>query len=229
VVKDAEFSPDGNLVVTASFDKTARIWNAKTGQTLIILNGHTGEVHRAVFNFDGSRVVTASADNTARIWDAKIGKTLTILKGGGHDNGVQDAAFSPDGRHVVTASLLAPTVQIWDVDRAQPIGVLNDHKGPVEGAMFSSDGFRIVTASWDKTARIWNVFPTTQGLIEDTKRVVPRCLTPEQRRTFFLDAQPPAWCIEMEKWPYNGDDWKSWLAQKNAGQNPPLPGTGMSP
>ena len=50
-----------------------------------------------------------------------------------------------------------------------------------------------------------------------------RCLTPAQRKAFFLPPEPPDWCIEMEKWPYNTPEWKQWLADKRAGKTPPLP------
>ena len=73
------------------------------------------------------------------------------------------------------------------------------------------------------TARIWDVLPDTQALVSHAKTAVPRCLTQAQRKTFFLPPEPPAWCIEMEKWPYNTPDWKQWLADKRAGKNPQLP------
>jgi hypothetical protein len=97
----------------------------------------------------------------------------------------------------------------------------------VNSAAFSPDGRRIVTASDDNTARIWNGdgFLDTQSLVSAAKAAVPRCLTPVRRKTFFLPPEPPSWCIEMEKWPYNTPEWKQWLADTRAGNNPPLPDT----
>jgi hypothetical protein len=80
-----------------------------------------------------------------------------------------------------------------------------------------------VTASDDKTARLWDVFRTTGELIDDAKTKVPRCLTRERREAAFLEPAPPAWCIELEKWPYHTAEWKQWLASTRAGKNPPLP------
>ncbi|WP_234024018.1 WD40 repeat domain-containing protein [Sorangium cellulosum] len=62
------FIADGQRVVTASFDKTARVWNVDGSGTPVVLRGHEDEVISAVFNADGQRVVTASGDNTARVW-----------------------------------------------------------------------------------------------------------------------------------------------------------------
>ncbi len=68
-------------MVTASADKTARLWDAETGAELALLKGHEGWVRHAAFSPDGRRVVTASWDNTARLWDAETGEELALLKG----------------------------------------------------------------------------------------------------------------------------------------------------
>ena len=70
VVTSAAFSPDGSRIVTASWDKTARIWDAATAKEIAVLRGHDDSVYSAAFSPDGSRIVTASEDKTARIWDA---------------------------------------------------------------------------------------------------------------------------------------------------------------
>jgi WD40 repeat protein len=73
------FSPDGSRVITASGDKTAKIWDARNGAELLTLKGHTHYVHSASFSSDGSRIITASGDKTAKIWDAKTGAELLTL------------------------------------------------------------------------------------------------------------------------------------------------------
>ena len=71
-VNSAAFSPDGTRVVTASSDKTARIWDAATAKEIAALRGHDDTVYCAAFSPDGSRIITASRDGTARIWDARL-------------------------------------------------------------------------------------------------------------------------------------------------------------
>jgi WD domain, G-beta repeat len=119
---------------------------------------------------------------------------------------------------------LDKTARVWDAATGQPIGEpLKGHENWVMSAAFSPDGRLIVTASPDRTACVW-VFPTsTQALMSQAKAVVPRCLTPAQRKAFYLPPEPPAWCIEMVKWPYDTPDWKQWLNDKRAGKNPRLP------
>jgi hypothetical protein len=100
-VASAIFSPDGSRIVTASFDGTARIWDAATAKQVAVLRGHDSDVRSAAFSSDGSRIVTASADKTARIWDLASAKEIVVLRG--HDRDVRSAAFSPDGSRIVTA------------------------------------------------------------------------------------------------------------------------------
>ena len=61
------YSPDGQRIVTASWDKTAKVWDAQTGQELTTLAGHDDRVWSAVYSPDGQRVVTASSDQAAKI------------------------------------------------------------------------------------------------------------------------------------------------------------------
>ena len=110
-VNSAQFSPDGQRVVTASEDNTARLWDAVTGKSIGEPMKHEDDVHSAQFSPDGQRVVTASMDRTARLWDAASGKPIgEPMK---HEGFVASAQFSPDGQRVVTASS-DNTAQVWD-------------------------------------------------------------------------------------------------------------------
>jgi WD40 repeat protein len=191
------------------------------------LAGHSANVNSARFSPDGLWVVTASDDHTARIWNAQTGDSIVLA---GHEEAVSEASFSPDGRWIVTASH-DDTMRIWDAATGRPAAIFSWHRDWLTGAAFSPDGGRVVTASRDKTARIGNVAPTnhgdeTQGLVEQAKHAIDRCLIGEQRIAAFLDPEPPAWCIDMAKWPYATDEWKSWLAAKRAGRAGPLPDAG---
>jgi hypothetical protein len=63
------FSPDGKRVLTGSWDKTARLWEAATGKPVATFTGHTGPIWAVAFSPDGQRVLTGSADNRARLWE----------------------------------------------------------------------------------------------------------------------------------------------------------------
>jgi WD40 repeat protein/serine/threonine protein kinase len=100
----AEFSDDGKLVITASEDNTARIWNVESGEELSSLDGHTARVTSVAFapGENPTRAVTASQDGTVKLWDTKENKEILTLDG--HTREVTSVAFSPDGKYVLTAS-----------------------------------------------------------------------------------------------------------------------------
>ncbi|MEH1844713.1 MAG: ribosome assembly protein 4, partial [Nostoc sp.] len=110
IVYSASFSPDGKRILTASDDKTARVWDI-SGKQIAELKGHTGRVNSASFSPDGKRILTASDDKTARVWDIS-GKLIAELKG--HTGSVNSASFSPDGKRILTASD-DKTARVWDI------------------------------------------------------------------------------------------------------------------
>ncbi|XP_039300783.1 dynein assembly factor with WDR repeat domains 1-like [Nilaparvata lugens] len=62
------FSPGGHLILTASEDSTARLWQVDSGECSQLLRGHSDEVFSCAFNYNGDVIVTASKDNTCCIW-----------------------------------------------------------------------------------------------------------------------------------------------------------------
>ena len=151
-INTASFSPDGTRVVTASWDRTARLWDAQTGQPIGARMHHQGTVSSASFSPDGTRVVTASYDKTARLWDGHTGQP--IGKPMQHDDGLTFAEFSPDGKRIIT--IANDTVRLWDAQSGEPIGKAMHHDRDIVGAAISPDDTRVVTASSDSTARLWD-------------------------------------------------------------------------
>ncbi len=153
-VFSASFSPDGSRIVTASYDKTAKVWDAKSGAEILTLKGHTDYVHSASFSPDGSRIVTASGDKTAKVWDAEDRRR------GPHPQGAHRRA-SFRRRSARTARGSSPrvgdkTAKVWD---ARVVPRSSRSRGTpicVNSASFSPDGSRIVTGSYDKTAKVWD-------------------------------------------------------------------------
>jgi WD40 repeat protein/serine/threonine protein kinase len=149
-VNEAAFSPDGTRILTASWDKTAKLWDAASGK-LVVSFAHQGIVWRAAFSPDGTRILTASADKTAKLWDAASGKLIVPFA---HQAIVYNAAFSPDGARILTASA-DKTAKLWDAASGRLI-VSFAHDADVHDAAFSADGARILTASADNTAKLWD-------------------------------------------------------------------------
>ncbi len=179
-VQSVAFSPDGRRVVTASYDKTARVWDGTTGREILRLSGHADRVLSASFSPDGLRIATGSLDRTARIWDAATGRQIMVLSG--HGDGAR-AAFSPDGRQIVTWSY-DKTARLWDAATGRQIRLLSGHTEQLSWAAFSPDGRRIVTASYDKTARVWDAATGRQIVLISghTDRVSAATFSPDGRR-----------------------------------------------
>lgn len=167
------YSPDGTRIVTASFDKTVRIWDARTGTELRVLSGHGGAVQSAAYSADGSRIVTAASDGTVRVWDAMTGTQIRVLNDseasrqgigpGNGGSGFSMAAFSPDNSRIVAA--VRGGAWIWDARTGARVAALTGHSDVVHSVCYSPDGSRIVTASDDRTARVWDAHTGAQLLV----------------------------------------------------------------
>ncbi|KAF5343412.1 hypothetical protein D9757_015390 [Collybiopsis confluens] len=176
-VTSVAFSPDGQQVVSGSYDETVRIWNVQTGQKSgDPLHGHTSRVTSVAFPPDGQQVVSGSHDQTVRIWNVQTGqqigdplhrhtsqnlecpdRTADWDPLYGHTSVVTSVAFSCDGQQVVSGSA-DQTVRIWNVKTGQQIGdPLYGHTSMVTSVAFSPDGQQVVSGSADETVVIWNV------------------------------------------------------------------------
>ncbi len=149
----AQFSPDAKKIITASNDRTAKIWDVASGNLIADLKGSRNGIWSVQFSPDGKKIVSASWDSTAKIWDAASGNLIADLSG--HVNDVTYARFSPDGKKIVTASQDS-TAKIWDVATGNLIADLKGHRGFVRSAQFSPDGKKIVSTSQDSTTKIWD-------------------------------------------------------------------------
>jgi WD40 repeat protein/serine/threonine protein kinase len=160
-VLSAEFSPDGKRIVTGSKDRTAKVWDAATGQEILALKGHALWLTSVAFSPDSKRAVTGAGEwgrpdktpGEAKVWDAATGQELLALQG--HADCVWTVGFSPDGQHIVTASE-DRTAKVWDAATGQEILTLRGFSAGVRSAAFSPDGRRIVTGSQEETARVWD-------------------------------------------------------------------------
>ncbi|MDZ4658536.1 MAG: protein kinase [Bythopirellula sp.] len=155
-VADVDLAPDGKWLVTGSWDQSAKIWDAATGEAVRKLDGvHTGYINSVQFSPSGEQVLTASDDGTARLWDAATGKPVEPALVG-HEGRVRQARFDTDGSRVVTSSN-DKTARIWDAKTGAEQQILRGHEWAVLCGEFSHDGTRVITGGEDNIAIIWDV------------------------------------------------------------------------
>jgi dipeptidyl aminopeptidase/acylaminoacyl peptidase len=136
----------------------------------------------------------------ARLWNVETGELST--KSPRHDEQVESATFSPNGRLIATASQ-DRTARVWDVESGKPLGEPLRHEKGVAAVSFSPDCRRIVTASYDNTARVWETQtgkPVSEPLQHDGA-VVAAYFSPDGRRvvTASRDKTVRIWDVESGK------------------------------
>ncbi len=153
-VQGVAFSPDGKFMATAA-TAGVRLWNSQTGQELREFKGNV-DSYRVAFSPDGRFIVVASGsgDGNARIFEVQTGKLVRSFFGGS-TLGMNSAAFSPDGKTIITASI-DKIVRLWDVQTGRELRKFIGHTDNVWTASFSPDGRTIATASADGTVRLWD-------------------------------------------------------------------------
>jgi WD40 repeat protein len=153
-VHSVTYLPDGKRILSASWDKTVKVWDADTGQEIRTLKGHTAAVFSVASSPDSKRFVSGSVDHTLKIWDADTGQEIRTLKG--HTAAVISVAFSPDRKHFVSASH-DHTLKIWDADTGQEIRTLKGHTSNVISVAYRPDGKRIVSGGGeDNCVKVWD-------------------------------------------------------------------------
>ncbi|MEG4595347.1 caspase family protein [Microcoleus sp. F8_C2] len=153
IVYSVAFSPDGQIIVSSSYDKTVRLWDLKGNLISQPLRGHRGWVTSVAFSPDSQIIVSGSYDNTVRLWNLKGNPISQPLEG--HKGSVLSVAFSPDGQTIVSSGD-DNTVRLWD-SKGNPIKEpLQGHEDSVTSVAFSPDGQTIISGSYDKTVRLWN-------------------------------------------------------------------------
>jgi WD40 repeat protein len=178
-VNSVAISPDGQILVSGSDDKTITIWDLSTGQELRTLTGHSESVNSVAISPDGQILVSSSHTvvsvrtvvnynseshtavmgnvyntiNKIKIWQLSTGQELRTLEG---DASVLSLAISPDGQILVSGSA-DNTIKIWQLSTGEELRTLTGHSESVNSVAISPDGQILVSGSDDKTIEIWQL------------------------------------------------------------------------
>ncbi len=156
---NAAFSPGGPLIATGGTLKGTSqhvvvIWDARTGDPLRELEGHTEDINDLNFSPDGSRLVTVGADGTAIIWNPRTGELLHTLTG--HKDSLQGVSFSNDGSLVATSGWDG-TLRLWDAATGEQVRSIPTTEGLCYNAFSPDNSMVAVGHCLGDTATVWDV------------------------------------------------------------------------
>jgi WD40 repeat protein len=158
-VGSVAFSPDGQSIISGSYDNTVRVWDATTGTEQHTMHGHEDKVNSIAVSPNGQLIVSGSDDCTVRVWNATTGAEQHIIHS--HKGRVFSVAFSPNSQSIVSGSDDC-TVRVWDATTCIERHTMHGHKGSVYSIAFSPNGQLIASGSEDKTVRIWDATTGTE-------------------------------------------------------------------
>ena len=157
-VNDVLFHPSGDVVLSCSQDKTARVWRSAGGSaynTSHVVKIHTDDVTAISLHATGDYLATASLDRSWGFHDINTGACLLKVSRPRDDAGLSSIAFHPDGLILGTGTTDS-MVRIWDVKLQDNVASFEGHAGKIVDITFSENGFYLATAAED-SIKLWDL------------------------------------------------------------------------
>ena len=134
-------------------DSFGRVWDLRTGQCIMFLEGHLGGIIGTDWSPDGYHIFTGSVDNTCKVWDLRKRNIEYTIPG--HTKLVSNVSFEKtSGEYVLTSSYDA-TAKLWAAKTWQPLATLTGHDSRLMGCDISPNGDWSATCSYDRTFRLY--------------------------------------------------------------------------
>ena len=140
---------DDNVLISGSYDSTAKVWDVRTGAELRTLKGHTSGIR--CLQFDDNKLMTGSLDHTLRLWNWKTGQCLRVFQA--HTAGIVALHFT--GPWVASGSM-DQTIRVWNSETQQTF-LLRGHTDWINCVKIDEASRTLFSASDDLTVRLWDL------------------------------------------------------------------------
>ncbi|WP_309744405.1 NB-ARC domain-containing protein [Chamaesiphon sp. OTE_20_metabat_361] len=147
------FSPDGQQLVSSSFDKTIKLWDTNSGKCVKTFLGHRNRIWTVAFHPNGTQIASGGDDNHTKIWDLERERCIKTIVG--HTNAILSVNLSPNGSYLASGNE-DTTIRIWSIDREKIVQTLREHTNRVWSVNFSPDGRLLASGSADYTVKLWD-------------------------------------------------------------------------
>lgn len=150
------YSPDSQLLASASSDGRVRLWEGADKKVKRPLTDDTGPVYALAFSPDRSvpRLATAGWDGLIRIWNPRTGAKLHMLKG--HEADVWGLAFGAGGK-ILASTGSDGTIRIWDAETGNPLQVLHGSGRGFHSLRFAPNGTTLAAGGRDGNTWVWEI------------------------------------------------------------------------
>ncbi|MCB0034069.1 MAG: protein kinase [Anaerolineales bacterium] len=184
-VTKVSYSPDGTRLVTAGSDRTAKVWDAETGEQLLVLEGHAVGLSGLQYSPDGKMIATGTDnfENMVRVWDAETGEEIYALQA---DNRVYGIAFSPD-MQLLAATGTSGFIHLWDLTTGTQLYSFPSLGATAGMVLFTRDGQQLITIGVGGT-HLWDVATGAQIKMITSNVNFAAALTADGRYLYASDA-----------------------------------------
>jgi len=156
-VQDVALTNNAEYALSASWDKSLRLWNLKSGACLGKFIGHSKDVLTTAFSPDNRHILSGGRDNKLKIWNVK-GECVYTLDKDCHTDWVSCVRFSPAVQSpLIVSGGWDNVVKVWSLSDFRCLHTLKGHTGYVSTVTVSPDGSLCASAGKDGSAKLWDL------------------------------------------------------------------------
>lgn len=205
-ISDVVVSGCGQFAVSASWDKTLRLWDLEKGETTTIFNGHEDDVLSVAFSADNRQIISSSRDKSIKLWNTLGEEKWTQKDKDCHDSWISTVRFSPTAQNpVIVSGGWDNVIKVWHLSNFQLKSNFTGHTGFINSVAVSPDGSLCASGGQDGKAMLWDLGETGNNPLhsfeeKDMTEITTLCFSPNR---FWLSVAEgeniKIWDLERKK------------------------------